>query len=115
MKQATFAAGCFWGVEEAFRRLKGIDAATVGYAGGHTADPTDREVCSGDTAHAEAMQVEYDADVVASDRLLEAFGELHDPARPGHQDRYRSAIFFHDPAQEAAARAWSHEQMPSGN
>ena len=106
MKRATFAAGCFWGVEEAFRQIEGIHAATVGYAGGHTTDPTYREVCSGDTGHAEAVQVEYDPDVVSYDQLLEAFGDLHDPTRPGHKDQYRSAIFFHDPAQEAAAQAW---------
>lgn len=110
MEKATFGAGCFWGVEAAFRSIPGVTATAVGYAGGHLADPTYRDVCSDRTGHAEVVQVEYDPSKVAYDDLLNVFWENHDPTQLNRQGpdigtQYRSAVFFHTPEQEAAARA----------
>ena len=110
MEQATFAAGCFWGVEATFRQVEGVTATAVGYSGGTTPDPTYREVCSGRTGHAEAVRVEYDPDRVSYEQLLDLFWDMHDPTTPNRQGpdvgtQYRSVIFFHTPEQEAAARA----------
>ncbi len=108
MATATFGAGCFWGVEAAFRRIDGVTDAAVGYAGGRTDNPTYRDVCSHGTGHAEVVQVEYDPSRVSYEALLEAFWEMHDPTQVNRQgpdvgDQYRSVIFFHTPEQEAAA------------
>jgi peptide-methionine (S)-S-oxide reductase len=110
MAKATFGAGCFWGVEAAFRRIDGVTATTVGYSGGVTKDPTYKEVCTDKTGHAEVVQVEYDPARVSYEQLLNVFWENHDPTqlnRQGHDvgTQYRSVIFFHDDEQKAKAIA----------
>ncbi|MDX6379351.1 MAG: peptide-methionine (S)-S-oxide reductase [Rubrobacteraceae bacterium] len=109
-EKATFGAGCFWGVEAAFRKVEGVVDATVGYSGGHTENPTYKDVCSSMTGHAEVVEVEYDSYKVSYEELLDVFWENHDPTTPNRQgpdvgSQYRSVIFFHTPEQEAAARA----------
>jgi peptide-methionine (S)-S-oxide reductase len=109
-EKATFGAGCFWGVEAAFRKVEGVVDATVGYSGGHTENPTYKDVCSSMTGHAEVVKVEYDPSKVSYEELLDVFWENHDPTTPNRQgpdvgSQYRSVIFFHTPEQEAAARA----------
>ena len=106
---ATFGAGCFWGVEDAFRRVPGVTDVVVGYSGGHTENPTYRDVCTDETGHAEVVQVTYDAAKVSYEQLLDTFWQTHDPTQVNRQGpdvgtQYRSVIFFHSPEQEATAK-----------
>ena len=119
MAKATFGAGWFWGVEAAFRQLPGVTATAVGFSGGHAERPSYREVCAGDTGHAEVVEVAYDPEKVSYDDLLEVFWNEHDPTQVDRQGpdvgaQYRSAIFFHTPEQEAAARASKDRLAASG-
>ena len=107
-EKATFAAGCFWGIESAFRKVPGVVDAAVGYMGGHVEGPTYKQVCTDTTGHAEVVQVDYDPDKVAYEQLLETFWQIHDPTQVNRQgpdfgSQYRSAIFFHTPEQQATA------------
>ncbi len=109
-ERATFAAGCFWGVEALFRQVKGVTNATVGYTGGTTKNPTYEQVCGHGTGHAEAVLVEYDPKQVTYDELLEVFWNNHNPTTRNRQgpdvgSQYRSAVFYHTPAQQASAEA----------
>ena len=119
MAKATFGAGCFWGVEAAFRRVTGVTSAAVGYLGGTLKNPTYHDVCTGKTGHAEVVQLEYDPSLVSYDELLNVFWSLHDPTTLNRQGpdvgtQYRSAIFFHNAEQEAVAKASKEKLQSSG-
>lgn len=119
MERATFGAGCFWGVEAAFQKVKGVVSTKVGYSGGSFKNPTYRDVCSGKTGHAEAVQVEYDPSKVSYEELLDVFWNVQDPTSLNRQGpdvgtQYRSAVFFHDTTQEAAAKAAKERLQKSG-
>jgi peptide-methionine (S)-S-oxide reductase len=110
LETATFAAGCFWGVESSFRQVKGVVDTRVGYTGGVTDKPTYKSVCSDRTGHTEAVEVTYDPTKLSYDDLLEIFWSIHDPTQHNRQgpdvgSQYRSAIFYHNDEQARAARA----------
>lgn len=116
---ATFGAGCFWGVEAAFRRIPGVKDTAVGYSGGKTSSPSYKEVCTDRTGHAEVVQVEFDAATVKYEELLAAFFDLHDPTQVDQQgpdvgSQYRSVVFFHSPEQRKQARAMIEKLEESG-
>ena len=107
---ASFAAGCFWGVEATFAALKGVIRTTVGYAGGHLANPSYQAVCTGTTGHAETLQLTFDPKQICYQTLLHTFWECHDPTTPDRQgpdvgSQYRSVIFYHNPTQQRLAEA----------
>ena len=108
-EMVTFGAGCFWGIEAAFRRVPGVIDTAAGYSGGHTKNPTYEDVCTDETGHAEAVQVTFDPAKVSYEQLLDVFWGIHDPTQVNRQGpdfgaQYRTAIFFHSPEQEAAAK-----------
>lgn len=111
MSQATFGGGCFWCVEAAFEELEGVESVTSGYAGGHTENPTYREVCTGETGHAEVVRVEYDPETIGYDDLLEVFFTVHDSTQlnrqgPDHGTQYRSIVLWESNAQHDQASAY---------
>ncbi len=108
MQKATFGAGCFWGVEETYRKLKGVKLTKVGFMGGKTKNPSYKEVCKGDTGHTEVVQIEFYQEEINYDELLEKFWEIHDPTQKNRQGpdigyQYRSVIFYHNEEQKEKA------------
>ena len=119
LQLATFAAGCFWGVEESFRKIKGVKSTMVGYTGGRWENPTYNDVCADLTGHAEAIQLQYDPQEVSYEDLLEVFWSIHNPTTKNRQGfdygfQYRSVIFYHTPEQELSARRSIEELEKSG-
>jgi peptide-methionine (S)-S-oxide reductase len=119
MELATFGAGCFWGVEAAFQKVKGVTSTSVGYMGGHFPNPSYLDVLSRITGHAEVAQVEYDPSKVSYEELLDVFWNIHDPTLlnrqgPDRGEQYRSVIFFHNPQQEEAAKRSKEKLQMSG-
>jgi peptide-methionine (S)-S-oxide reductase len=115
-QKATFAAGCFWGVQEAFRDLPGITSTTSGYTGGTLENPTYEQVCTGTTGHAETVNIAFDQDLINYTRLLKKFWEIHNPTQKNRQgndvgSQYRSAIFYHSEEQKRAAQESKAEEQ----
>lgn len=118
-EQATFGAGCFWGVEAAFRKVNGVLSTAVGYSGGTLKNPRYEDVCTDRTGHAEVVQIDFDPSQVSYENLLELFWSIHDPTTPNRQGpdvgaQYRSVIFFHNPEQKALAEASKERRQKSG-
>lgn len=118
-EKAMFGAGCFWGVEETFRKLKGVTETAVGYAGGKKENPTYEDVCSDETGHAEVVEVQFDPAQISYDELLDVFWSNHNPTTLNRQGpdvgtQYRSVVFYHSPAQKAAAEAAKEKIGKSG-
>lgn len=119
LSKITLGGGCFWCIESAFRRLRGVQSAVSGYTGGHTKNPTYKQVCEGDTGHAEVVQVEFNPSVVSTEQILEVFFYIHDPTQLNRQGndigtQYRSAIFYHDLEQKSLAEKIIAELNASG-
>lgn len=119
MQKAIFAAGCFWGIEAAFRRIQGVVKTEVGYSGGKLENPTYEEVCTGQTGHAEVVAIEYDESQVTYEELLEVFWNIHDPTTLNRQGpdigtQYRSAIFYLDANQQSLAQTLKENQQQTG-
>ena len=117
-RQATFAAGCFWGVEEVFRTTSGVLSTAVGFMGGHTDNPSYEQVCQGNTGHAEVVTLSYDPEIVSYEVLVRKFFALHDPTQMNRQgpdigEQYRSVIFFHDEADKEVAEKIKTELQPT--
>tara|TARA_B100000686_G_scaffold350389_1_gene446235 strand:+ start:837 stop:1304 length:468 start_codon:yes stop_codon:yes gene_type:complete len=119
MKIATFGAGCFWGIETAFRKLKGVVDTAVGYSGGSLNNPTYEQVCTGRTGHAEVVQINYNSEVISYEKLLTVFWTCHDPTQVNRQgpdigSQYRTVIFYHDESQKKSAQS-SFDKLESSN
>lgn len=119
LQMATFAAGCFWGVEEAFTKTKGVKSTRVGYIGGNLPNPTYEDVCTDRTGHAEALQVKYDPKEISYEDLLDLFWSIHNPTTKNRQgpdigSQYRSIIFYHTPEQESIAKK-SKQELDASN
>ena len=119
MEKATFGAGCFWGIEAAFQQLPGVTETAVGYMGGSLDNPTYQDVCTDETGHAEVVQVTYDPAKISYEQLLDTFWRIHDPTQRNRQGpdvgtQYRTAIFFHTPEQQRAARAAKQKMEAAG-
>jgi peptide-methionine (S)-S-oxide reductase len=119
LQKATFAAGCFWGVEEAFTKIKGVKSTRVGYIGGNLPSPTYEDVCTDRTGHAEALQVKYDPKEISYEELLDLFWSIHNPTTKNRQgpdigSQYRSIIFYHTPEQESIAKK-SKQELDDSN
>ncbi len=118
-EKATFGSGCFWCTEAVFQQLRGVQSVQSGYSGGHAADPSYEQVCSGRTGHAEVIQITFDPSVISFDELLKVFWQTHDPTTPNRQGhdvgtQYRSAIFYHSEVQRRTAEAYKQQLDASG-